>query len=293
MKRKLCAAIFLALASPALAAAPGGRPVAVTPDTMLSSMPVQLSPQQREALQLANKGAGATAPYIATGGKLVYVHGASTPSVIAAPFQVCDVELEPGEKINEIVVGDSSRWMVESGLAGDSTPHLFIKPVDAGLETSAIITTDRRTYHLRLISQKTGHMPYIGFVYSETIRRQQQQKSQQDAKEKEWRSTTDAVGKPVDLAKLNFRYDLSGDKPNWRPERVYDDGLKTYIQLPSDVRAGEMPVVHVRKGGESVMVNYRVDPSTQAMTVDGIFKEISLIAGAGDQQESVEIRRAN
>jgi len=293
MKKTLYAAIFLALGSPVMAAAPGGSPVAVNPDTMLNPMPVQLSPQQREALQLANKGGGTTAPYVASGGKLVYVHGASTPSIIAAPFQVCDVELEPGEKINEIVVGDSSRWMVESGLAGDSTPHLFIKPVDAGLETSAVITTDRRTYHLRLISQKTGHMPYIGFVYSETIRRQAEQKSQQDAKEKEWRTTTDAGGRQVDLAKLNFRYDLSGDRPSWRPERVYDDGLKTYIQLPSGVRAGEMPVVHVRKGGESVLVNYRVDPSTMAMTVDGIFRELSLLVGVGDNQESVEIKRAN
>src|SRR3546814_15184429 len=28
----------------------------------------------------------------------------------------------------------------------------------------------------------------------------------------------------LDLAALNFRYRLSGDKPAWRPVRVFDDG---------------------------------------------------------------------
>jgi type IV secretion system protein VirB9 len=224
---------------------------------------------------------------MAGGGKLMYVHGACLPTVIAAPFQVSDVELESGETVNEIVVGDSARWMVDTGTAGNTT-HLFIKPVDSGLKTSAVITTDRRVYHLRLISRHSGHTPYVGFTYSDALRRTALQKNEQAKKEKEWRSTRDEAGRDVDLSKLNFNYEVDG-KAAWKPERVYDDGLKTYIKLPDATRSGEIPALLVRKGDKDVLVNYRIKDTT--MMVDGLFKTIALVAGVGGDQESVEIRR--
>lgn len=249
---------------------------------------VPLTDRERKALQLTGQWSRSDIqPYMAGGGKLVYVHGASQPTIIAAPMQVCDVELEPGEKVNEIVVGDSARWLVESGTAGDTT-HLFVKPVDAGLESSAVVTTDRRVYHLRLLSQRSGHTPYVGFAYSDRLQRTATLKKEQEGKDKQWQSTTDAMGKEVDLSKLNFNYELDGSAL-WKPERVYDDGLKTYIQLPRVTKTGEMPILLVRKGGKDVLVNYRVQNLT--MMVDGLFETIALVVGVGGDQESVEIRR--
>ncbi|MGD9950253.1 MAG: TrbG/VirB9 family P-type conjugative transfer protein, partial [Desulfobulbus sp.] len=94
--------------------------------------------------------------------------------------------------------------------------------------------------------------------------------------------------KEVDLAQLNFNYEVEGKVP-WKPERVYDDGLKTYIKLPRSTRSGEMPALLVRKGGTDVLVNYRVQDET--MIVDGLFSTIALVTGVGGDQESVEIRR--
>ena len=96
------------------------------------------------------------------------------------------------------------------------------------------------------------------------------------------------MGKEVDLSKLNFNYELDGSAL-WKPERVYDDGLKTYIQLPRVTKTGEMPILLVRKGGKDVLVNYRVQNLT--MMVDGLFDTIALVVGVGGDQESVEIRR--
>lgn len=254
----------------------------------LNSIVVPLTDRERKALQLTGQWSRSDIqPYIVGGGKLVYVHGASQPTIIAAPMQVCDVELEPGEKVNEIVVGDSARWLVESGTAGDTT-HLFVKPVDTGLESSAVVTTDRRVYHLRLLSQRTGHTPYVGFAYGDRLQRTATQKKEQEGKDKQWQSTTDAMGKEVDLSKLNFSYELDGSAL-WKPERVYDDGLKTYIRLPQITKTGEMPILLVRKGGKDVLVNYRVQNLT--MMVDGLFDTIALVVGVGSDQESVEIRR--
>jgi len=286
MKKLISAACFLALVSPAFADTP---PPSVESPSYLNPVAVPLTAKERKALQLSTQwsGGGDVQPYMASGGKLMYVHGASTPAIIAAPFQVCDVELESGETVNEIVVGDSARWMVESGTAGNTT-HLFIKPADSGLETSAVITTDRRVYHLRLISQRTGHTPYVGFTYSDALRRTAIQKKDQAKKDQEWKSTTNADGHEIDLSKLNFNYEVDGNAA-WKPERVYDDGMKTYIKLPGATRSGEMPALLVRKGDKDMMVNYRVHDST--MMVDGLFSTIALVAGVGGDQESVEIRR--
>ena len=281
-------ALILSVSPPAFATA--SAPASSHEESVteyLDKSVVPLTDKEKKALLLSGQWSSDIQPYMSAGGKLMYVHGASIPTIIAAPMQVCDVELEPGEKINEIVVGDSARWMVESGTAGIIT-HLFIKPVDAGLESSAIITTDHRVYHLRLVSQRTGYTPYIGFAYSNDLKRKARQEKEEKEKDREWRSTSDMEGHAVDLSKLNFNYSVDGAAA-WRPDRVYDDGQKTYIRLPRAAKTGDMPVLLVRKGKTDVLVNYRVKDLT--MMVDGLFDTIALVDGVGSDQESVEIRR--
>ena len=257
----------------------------------LSPKAVPLTEAEKKALKLSRDWSRRNVdPVLSGGGKVVYVHGASLPTIVATPMQVCDVELEQGETVNEIVIGDSARWMVDSGTAGSgtgATVHLFIKPVDAGLESSAVVTTDRRVYHLRLVSQRSGHTPYVGFLYSDALRRQSAARQAQNAKEREWNSTT-LDGKSTDLSALNFNYEVTG-KASWKPERVYDDGQQTFIRLPESSKSGEMPVLLVRKGKQDVLVNYRVKDS--AMIVDGLFERIALVIGVGGDQEKIEIIR--
>lgn len=252
---------------------------------------VPLSKNEKKALRLSGGWAGRGAePVLSFGGKLVYVHGASLPTIIASPMQVSDVELQKGEKVHEIVVGDSARWMIESGSIGSGpaeTVHLFIKPIDAGLESSAVVTTDRRVYHFRLISQRAGHTPYVGFTYSDQLKTIYAEKRAQEEREKHWNST-DIDGKNVDLSKLNFAYTVKGSAA-WKPERVYDDGQQTFIRLPEKAKTNEMPVLLVRKGSQNIMVNYRV--VDQAMVVDGLFDKISLILGVGSAQQEIQILR--
>ena len=176
---------------------------------------------------------------------------------------------------------------IKAALNRDQISHLFIKPVDAGLESSAVVTTNRRAYHLRLVSQRTGHTPYVGFLYSETLKQQTATKQAREAKEKEWNSTT-IDGIQTDLSALNFNYEVKG-KASWKPERVYDDGRQTFIRLPAKTASGEMPILLVRKGKQEVLVNYRVKDS--AMVVDGLFERIALVIGVGGEQEKVEVIR--
>jgi type IV secretion system protein VirB9 len=261
------------------------------PIDYISPDAVPLSKTEKRALQLSGDWSRTSIdPVLTPGGKILYVHGATLPTIVAVPYQICDVELEAGEQVNEVVVGDSSRWLVDTGSAGTgakATTHIFIKPIDAGLQTSAVVTTDRRVYHLRFVSQREGHTPYVGFAYSDVIRQRQDLQQAREAREKEWR-TTEIDGQTRNLSALNFNYEVKG-KARWKPERVYDDGRQIFIRLPESASSGEMPVLLVRKSGQDVLVNYRV--RERAIIVDGIFDRIALILGVGGDQEKVEISR--
>ena len=101
-------------------------------------------------------------------GTIRFLFGATQPSIVCAVLQVCDVELQPGEQVNSLHLGDTARWTVEPAVTGSGSvavQHLIIKPMDTGLETSLIVTTDRRTYHLRLRSHRTEFMPRVAFTY--------------------------------------------------------------------------------------------------------------------------------
>jgi type IV secretion system protein VirB9 len=237
MKRLLFAVFALLCAVPAQAApsaTPDGWPPAVgavqSPaqdiDTLSPNI-VPLNDKERKALRLSSDWSRRNVdPMLADGGRVVFVHGASLPTIIAAPMQVCDVELQTGETVNEIVVGDSARWLVASGTVGSgpaATVHLFVKPMDAGLESSAVVTTDRRVYHLRFVSQRAGHTPYVGFLYADELRQQAAQKQAKEAKEREWASTS-LDGKTVDLSSLNFKYEVTGQAA-WKqspPSEIFD-----------------------------------------------------------------------
>ena len=270
----------------------GGFSNILGPDT------VPLTPREKQALELSDDWAKSGPMPFLSGGKLTYTYGAGgIPTIIAAPMHIVDVELEPGEHVNEIITGDSARWLVDMGDAGNTT-HIFIKPLDVGLESSLAITTNRRVYHLRLLSKARQHTPYVGFVYTNDLKNQLAAYKADEAKKKKWKSTETASGETANLAALNFDYEVKGDAP-WKPERVYDDGKKTYVQLPQQVTTGEMPVLLVKKGGKDVLVNYRV--KGRVIEVDGLFETIALVVGVNsgffngnEKQQFVEItRRSN
>jgi type IV secretion system protein VirB9 len=91
------------------------------------------------------------------------------------------------------------------------------------------------------------------------------------------------VASGVDIAALNFRYRVEGDRPPWRPLRAYDDGRQVFIEFPSGIGQGEMPPLFVVGAeGDGELVNYRVRGSH--MIVDRLFAAAELRLGAGEQQ---------
>jgi type IV secretion system protein VirB9 len=264
----------------------GSKPKPLPPLEYISPN-VPLSPRDKKAVQMVKDWEGTTPAPIQANGKIMFTYGASSPTVIGAPLQICDVELQPGETVNEVIVGDSARWMLEIAKSGN-TAHILIKPVDAGLSTSAVITTDRRAYHLTLKSQQAGHTPQVAFLYPGDNVTRLREKAAQDAKEKEFK-TAEVDGQTKDMSQLNFGYEISGDAP-WKPLQVFDDGRQMFIKLPAAVQSSDAPVVLVRNGGQDTLANFRMKNLT--LLVDGVFPEAKLISGVGSKQQRVTIRKA-
>lgn len=262
------------------------------PADYLSRSTVPLTAKERHAINLAASWEAQGAPPIQANGKIMYTYGASYPTVIGVPNLICDVELQPGENINEVVIGDSARWIADTAKSGDTT-HVLLKPVDAGLMTSAVITTDRRVYHLKLISQRTGLTPYVGFLYPDggsglggsSLR--EKLSVAKDAREKEQQMKS-MEPEPSDPSKLNFDYNIRGKSP-WKPLQVYDDGKQMFIKFPSEIKSGDAPVLLVKNGGEDTMANFRM--KELSMVVDGVFPEAILISGVGSKQQRITIRK--
>jgi type IV secretion system protein TrbG len=215
-------------------------------------------------------------------GKVIFLFGETQPSVVCSPLQVCDIELQGGEIVRDVLVGDTVRWKVEpatSGAASGQAIHLVVKPSEPGLVTSMVVTTSRRTYHIQLKSHPTQYMARIGFEYPEDV-------STKLADINARLETGGIAGSAPD--RLNFSYSMSG-RSSWKPKRVYSDGQKTYIQFPRTISGQDAPVLFVVSGGQNRIVNYRM--KNDMMIVDYAIDQAILISGVGWHQQKITINR--
>lgn len=232
--------------------------------------------------------------YTGKDGSVNFIFGSTMPSIVAAPLRLCDIQLEPGEFIKDVQVGDVVRWMLSASVSGagdDMVSHVIIKPIEANLETTLVIATDRRTYHLNLVSRKTDYMPIVGFTYTSDLKKSlAKYQDQVDTYKKEKQFEVKPGENPTfgNIDSLSFDYRLSGDNPKWKPIRVYNDGVKTYIQMPQIMLFSEAPVLMVLdSSGEKQVVNYRL--LEDRFIVDQIFSKAVLFMDVGDNQKSVII----
>lgn len=225
--------------------------------------------------------------------------------LMAAPGAVTDIALQVGEAISSVAAGDTVRWTVgdtSSGAGEEKRAHILVKPFAAGLSTNLIIATDRRTYHLEMLSTPGTAMSAISWTYPQgdllAIRRQrpaaepagpaggtagEQQQARGDAA-----PLPRAAG--LSLDHLNFAYTISGDNPAWRPLRAFDDGRQTFIEFPASIGVGEAPPLFVLGAqGEAQLVNYRM--AGRYYVVDRLFAAAQLRLGT-KKQAVVTIARA-
>lgn len=237
---------------------------------------------------------GVAKPIMSDDGKILFPFGQYLPTITCAPLRACDIELEPGEVVTgKPMAGDSVRWKVsraESGSGERKVTHVVVKPIDTDLDTNLIITTDRRTYHLRLFSssRETDYLNRVGFYYPQDIADEwdtSAQLAEKEAKAKEKLVVTDMANCSPD--KLDFAYEVKGDKAQFTPLRVFNCGQQqVYLQMPEAVNITEAPVLLLLdKDDKPQIVNYRVKDGYYI--VDRLFDKAMLVVGTDNSASKV------
>ncbi len=195
-----------------------------------------------------------------------------------APGLISDIALQAGENLVSVAAGDTARWVIgnmASGSGAARRAHVLVKPSAAGLSTNLIIATDRRVYHVEVESRTAGSMASIAWSYPEdplvALRSME----------------ATSIAGDVSIDELNFDYRIEGDRPEWRPLRIFDDGRQVFIEFRPGL--AEAPPLFVTDGdGHAVLVNYRM--KGRYYVVDRLFGAAELRLG-GKRQQVVRIVR--
>lgn len=247
--------------------------------------PENTAPDQTkpEAAVASAASKGVTKPKDYNGAMMLYDYDETLVyQVYAMPLRVTDIYLEPSEKlIEQPFCGDTIRWTIGGGVSktvGVDTQHLYLKPSEEGLETTLIINTDRRIYHLIIKSFKDTFMLAVMWRYPGCPGTGLPQNFLKDGEgsgaQGKDKTESGQAAFTVDPVLISSDYTVSypkGSPPQWLPTLVLDDGEKTYIVLPDTVIHHELPAVF---GENGELVNFRVKDNL--VVVDRLVKKVQL-----------------
>ena len=267
-------------------------------------------------------------------GLVTFAYGSGIPTVVCALLELTDLAFEKGESILSVQLGDSVRWNIESAISGsanDSVEHLIVKPLEAGLKTSMLITTDRRTYHIRLKSTEADFMPAVVFSYPNSLKLPSkkhygddsylQYTSNYDSNEdhNDYSETNSSLkyyssvqnvsyegnSRPAlnvaatyndSTQRRNYNYSVDGDS-KIIPQNVYDDGKRTFIVMNNPINSNYLPVLQEISSesflffGEDKTNTINFTYFDNTFVVDGIYSHLRLISKNGEEKQSAEVVR--
>jgi type IV secretion system protein VirB9 len=260
------------------------RPVYV-PERPVSAVPPS---RGRAAVEAAN-GKGILRPEEYSHAAMIYDYdGDFVYEVYTQPLRASDIRLENGERSVEApFISDSERWMLGAGVSyehGVPVQHIYVKPVESGLEASLIINTDRRVYHIILRSYRDVHMPMVRWRYPRS------------GMPENYIGPPSGGGVPadgpgggpgeeagiagIDPRFISFNYRITYglfSRPAWIPRLVYDDGNKTYINFPENVLRRDLPAVFENRND---VVNYRV--AGNIIIIDRLIEQLVVKIGKAE-----------
>ncbi len=276
------------------------------------------SPINADTLAAASAewGAAGIAPALLGGdGEVLYAYGENRPTVTCAPLRLCVINLIPGDRIVNIAIGDSVRWLAQSIHAGGQD-SVVLKPVEAGLETNLMIAADSphgkgHLYYLALTSDSAGYVPMVGFYNPDSPASTSSSPglagpSPVAAAVPLAPSVANAASIRQRVARMNptridFGYVCHPDGHFWQgaqrrraraflPERVFAYQGHTYVQMPPGIGYHDLPAIFGLEG-KTYLLNSRF--KNGYYIVDSLPTELRLIDGVGSDSASVTCRHTN
>ena len=188
---------------------------------------------------------------------------------------ITDVQLRPNEVLQKIAAGNSTQWSVDQDIVG-GIQHVYIKPLTNDLRTNFIINTDKRSY--RLLVNSTNETEYsVAFIFpkedkADYLEKQEQLRLQKEAEEQKEKALANRA------LYINYKVKENHNVPSeFLPKSVFDDGIKTYIELPANVQDNFPTVYSYDKFQKKKiqLVNYRLKGNV--LEIDKIMPSIKLV----------------
>jgi type IV secretion system protein VirB9 len=273
-----------------------------------------LTSQQAEALRIAHVAQSESKPSTGEHGRVLYTFGEGIPTVITAPEQLSEIDLEPGEQLQldtqglpMLDLGDWHHWTVTPRLVGTgehAQAFLIVKPEFSGQETTLTVPTDKRIYYIRLLSEPHDYLPQVAFRYPEEDRHGKLQSfaAAQTAQHKPSKETEESKHlKALDTmrAAKSTAYDVVLNKAAkkhgmyLRPAKVYDDGVHIFVQLSDGARYRDLPVLRLSSFTGPDAPNWHFSDKDLTYTIDSLTDRIELLSGTGRHQLRVTITNKN
>ena len=189
------------------------------------------------ALALAAGPAFAVVPRPGPGDPRIHVVDYDPAEVVelrsALGFQL-SVEFDPGEKIENVAIGDSLGWQVTPNRRANL---LFLKPMSARPPTNMTVVTNQRRYNFQLSVQKqpSRSLPFsVVFLYAPPAV-----------------AVIEAPPPPPPPVERNVAYSYEGSARTL-PVKVFDDGQDTYFTFRQEE---DLPAIFAvdPDGGEAVV----------------------------------------
>ncbi|WP_323123169.1 TrbG/VirB9 family P-type conjugative transfer protein [Burkholderia alba] len=142
------------------------------------------------------------------------------------PGNAAVLQLEPGESLQGIGMGDAKAWTV-----GQKGQAIFFKPKAASAQTNFLIVTDKRRYAIQLspAGRDEAATWSLSFDYPDTRAAQASA-----ARARQDRASALLQGQTVGTATpRNTNYDMRGDTI-LAPTAMWDDGRFTYFQFATN-----------------------------------------------------------
>ena len=276
------------------------------------------SPINADTLAAASAewGAAGIAPALLGGdGEVLYAYGENRPTVTCAPLRLCVINLIPGDRIVNIAIGDSVRWLAQSIHAGGQD-SVVLKPVEAGLTTNLMIAADSahgkgHLYYLTLTSDSAGYVPMVGFYNPEEPASSSSSLSLASPPPAAAALPAAPAGVSgaavrqrvarMNPTQIDFGYVCHPDGHFWQgaqrrraraflPERVFAYEGHTYVQMPPGIGYHDLPAIFGLEG-KTYLLNSRF--KNGYYIVDSLPTELRLIDGVGSDSASVTCRHTN
>ncbi len=203
---------------------------------------------------------------------VIYLPCYKEASISCQPLLLTDIRLLPGETILSLNAGDTARWLFQvmvSNTDADPLTHVLVKPKESHLKTNLIIATNRRTYHINLVSNEEAKGSSI-VAFSDG-------KKTFCNEEEHTRVDSHYEVKIPHFQKI----------PSWAPYCVYNDGVSVYIHM-RHLQQNAAPNFYVLNDQQHpLVVNYVT--TSYGYRIDELFAKGLLRVGTEDKAQKVFI----